>query len=165
MLAAEVRVGLRDALELDEGAEAGYVVDVDAHVLVQQQAAALVDHDERAQGRVERVGQRGGVVDLGQAVAAGARVVAVGADVGDEARAGFAAAFLLAQLEPPARAPEVRVALGEHALVGGAERERALERRGGVGVARLDLDVAAWRGHAVAPYGYHQDFAAILVSM
>ena len=89
----------------------------------------------------------------------------VGADVRDEARTRFAAAVLLAQLEPPARAAEVRVALGEHALVGGAQRERALERRGGVGVTRLDLDVAAGRGHAVAPYGYHQDLAAIFVSM
>ena len=165
MLAAEVRLGLRDALELDEGAEAGNVVDVDAHVLVEQQPPALVDDDEGPEGGVERVGQGGRVVDLGQAVVAGARLVAVGADVRDEARARLGPALLLAQLEASLRPPEVRVALRQDALVGGAEGERALERRRRVGVARLDLDVAAGRGHALVPYGYHHDLAAIFVSM
>ena len=165
MLASEVGVGVRHALELDEGSEPGHVVDVDADVLVEQQAPALVDDDECAEGGIERVGQRGRVVDLGEAVAARARLLAVRPDVRDQPRARLAAAFLLAQLEPPARAAEVRVALREHALVRGAQRERALERRGRIGVAGLDLDVAAGIGHAVAPYGYHHDFAAIFVSM
>ena len=91
--------------------------------------------------------------------------VVVGADVGDQARARLAAAVLLAQLQPPARAAEVRVALGEDALVGGAERERALERRGRVGVARLELDVAAGRGHAVRPVRIPPGLGAIFVSM
>jgi hypothetical protein len=91
--------------------------------------------------------------------------VAVRAGVGDQPRPGLSAALLLAQLEPPARTPEVRVALREDALVGGAEGEGARERRRRVGVAGLELDVAAGRGHALAPYGRHQDLAAIFVSM
>ena len=149
VLAREVGVGVRDALELDEGSEAVHVVEVDAHVLVEQQSAPLVDDDQRPERRVERVAQCRRVADLGQAVRARARLVAVRSHVGDQARPGFAAAGLLAQLQPPARTGEVGVALGQHTLVGSAERERALERRGRIGVTRLELDVAAWRGHAV----------------
>ena len=90
-------------LELDEGPEALDLVEVDAHVLVEQQPAALVDDDQRPERGVERVAQRRRVADLGQAVRARARLLAVGSHVGDQARAGLAAAVLLAQLQPPAR--------------------------------------------------------------
>ncbi len=149
VLAAEVRVGVGHRLELDERPEVAHLVEVDAHVLVEQQVAALLDHDDGAQRGVERLAQGDGVTHLRQPVGARARAVVVGAHVGDQPRAGLAAAVLLAQLQPPASTIEVRVALRQHALVGGAERERALERCGGVGVARLELDVAAGRGHAV----------------
>src|SRR5207237_8843166 len=64
--------------------------------------------------------------------------------VGDELGG---ARLLLAQLEPPAAGGEVRVALAQLAAVLGAQRDAALERALGVGVAGLELDVAPRRGH------------------
>jgi hypothetical protein len=145
VLAREVGFGRRDTFELDERAEAGDLVEVDAHALPEQQVAALVDDHAGAERRVERLAQGGGIAHVGEAVGARARLLAIGPRVGDELGA---ARLLLAQLQPPARAAEVRVALGQDALVRGAERERALERPARIGVARLDLDVAAGRGHA-----------------
>ena len=60
-LGRQVRLGRRDALELDERAEPVDGVEVDAHALPQQQVALLLDHHERAERRVERRAQLVGV--------------------------------------------------------------------------------------------------------
>ena len=60
---AEVRLGRRHALELDERAEPVDRVEVDAHAVPQQQVALLVDHHERAERGVERGAQVVGVLD------------------------------------------------------------------------------------------------------
>src|SRR6185503_4197632 len=95
-------------------------------------------------GGVERLADRGRVLDRDDPVSALARVGCVGPLVGDELGA---AGVLLAQLEAAVRGGEVRVALAQLAAVLGAERAGALERALGVRVAGLELDVTARRGH------------------
>ena len=133
-----------DRLELDEGAEPLHVVEVDADVVAQQQVAPLADHDGGPERRVERRPQRLGVGDVDEAVAALAGRRDVGSLVGDELRA---ARLLLAELEPAARGREVRVALAQDALVAGAERPGGGQRGDGIGVAGLELEVAAQDVH------------------
>ena len=60
---------------------------------------------------------------------------------------------LLAQLQPAVGDAEVGVALDEHAAVLGAELEADRQRALGVGVGRLELHVAAGRGHRREPSG------------
>ena len=131
-------------LELDEGSEPVDVVEVDADVLAQQQVAALAHDVGRAERRVERRPQRLGIGDVDEAVAALAGRRDIGPLVGDELRP---ARLLLAELEPAARGREVRVALAQDALVARAERPGGGQRGGRIGVAGLELEVAAQDVH------------------
>ena len=78
------------------------------------------------------------------AVRGHAHLGVVGPHVGDQVRLPR---LLLAQLQPPGGDAEVRVALHDHALVRGPERQRALERARRVRVDGLELDVAARPAH------------------
>ena len=113
-LGAQVRVRRRDALELDERAQPGDGVEVDADALPQQQVALLLDHDERAERRIQRCAQLAGVVDAREPVAALAGRRLIGAVVLDQGRP---AGLLLAQLQAPASRTEIGVALAQHAAV------------------------------------------------
>ena len=101
--------------EIDERPQALDVVEVDPDTVPDEQAPALVDRDDGAKRRVEGLADRLGVGDVGEAVRARARLRVVGSLVGDEP---CAAGVLLAQLQAPGRAAEVRVALAQDAPVG-----------------------------------------------
>ena len=59
-LVGEVGIRGRDALELEEVPEVLDLVEVDAHVLPQQQVTLLLDHRERAEARLQRGLERRG---------------------------------------------------------------------------------------------------------
>ena len=80
-----------------------------------------------------------GVGDRDEAIAGDACGRRVGAVVGDQRRP---ARILLAQLQAAVRDGEVGVALAQQALVARTGPQGPLERAGGVGVVRLELDVA-----------------------
>ena len=88
--------------------------------------------------------QRRRVVDRDQPVAALARLVGVDAVVLDQ---HGAAGVLLAQLQAARGDAEVGVALAQEPAIAGAEAEHDGQRALGVRVGRLELDVAARRGH------------------
>jgi hypothetical protein len=121
---------------------------VDADPLPQQQAALLVHHDQRAERGVERLVQGRAVLDGRDPVAALARLGRVGPAVLDQRGA---AGLLLAQLEAAVGDAEVRVALGDHAAVLRPHVEADPQRAFRIRVGRLELDVAAWRGHRREP--------------
>ena len=85
-----------------------------------------------------------GVLDRDQPVAALARLVGVDAVVLDQHRA---AGVLLAQLQAARGDAEVGVPLAQEPAIAGAEAEDDGQRALGVRVRRLELDVAARRGH------------------
>src|SRR4051812_27199864 len=144
-LLGEVGVRGGDAFELDEVTEVLDPVQVDAHVLPQQQVALLLDDRQHAEAGLERGLQRAGVVDRDQAIAALACLVGVDPVVLDQ---HGAARLLLAQLEATRGDTEVGVALTQEPAIASAEAEHDGQRALRVRVRRLELDVAARRGHA-----------------
>ena len=135
-----------DALELDEVAEVLHAVEVDADALPQQQVAFLLDHGQHAeaglQRRLQRLpGRRSGSAGSGYSRASSASTRSYWISVG-------AAGLLLAQLQP------ARGRRGSTCRAGvSTPRSRAPEaeddgqRALGIRVGRLELDVAARRGH------------------
>ena len=138
VLGAQVGVRRRDRLELDPVAEPVDVVEVDAHVAPEQQAPPLDDLAGDAERRAQRGDRRLGVGDVGEVIGGQARGGGVGALVADELGAGV----LDPELEPAVARAEVHVALVQRPLVGRAVGEGGAQRRLGVGIARLELDVA-----------------------
>ena len=105
--------------------------------------APLGDRHERAVGGVEGLAQRVRLGDRHAPVGARARIGGVLARILDELVPEWGpAGLLLAQLERPAGAGEVGVALPDLTPVLRAERERPLERTSRIGVAGLELYVA-----------------------
>jgi hypothetical protein len=137
-----VRVGLAlvgdDRLQLQEGAEALDVVQVDARVAPEVESAPLGDDGADAEGARERLAQQVGVGDGDENVVGGARPGLVGAGILDELGRR---ALDLAQLQTAVRDEEVGVALNQQPGRPGAERREARPRRLRVRAARFDLDV------------------------
>ena len=121
-LAGEVRVRLRDRLELEEAAEALDLVEVDADGLPEQQPALLDDLDATPQVSASAARSPPASVDGRRA---GSPTRARPPRPGGGRRSVGAPGLLLAQLQPALRDGEVRVALAEHAVVARAPRASA----------------------------------------
>src|ERR1044071_2594327 len=79
MLSREIGLRGRNRLELDEAAETDHLVQVDPHRIPQEEVPPLVDDASDPQCGLECRPQKAVVVDLGNAIAAWARVTRVGA--------------------------------------------------------------------------------------
>ena len=126
---AEVGVRLGHGLKLDEVPEARNLVQMDADVSPEQQAAGLLDGDKDPEGGRERFLEAVWVVDRDEPIVAHALDRLIGALVLDQ----LGRAVLLAQLQSPVLDPEVGIELLTPALVRGAERERTSSERAGSG--------------------------------
>ncbi len=132
-------------------------VEVDPHVLPQQQAADLLNHHDCSQTVVERGFQRGRVGHRDQVIGAGPRSRLVGPLVGDEC----ADAIFLAEFQPPLARGEVGVGLRQDALIVGSMPQRGGERRLRIVIACLELDIAKWVHRRAKLQGVLYDLAVV----
>ncbi|HEX3392798.1 MAG TPA: hypothetical protein VHS55_09560, partial [Solirubrobacteraceae bacterium] len=120
------------------------IIEVDAHIAPEEQAAALGDHAAYANRCSKRGAQHRAVIHLDDPILTLALLGLVGALELDEVRM---TGTLFAELETTADDLEVGIALPDVAVVLCAESPAHLKRAVWVWIAGLQLDVPSWLLH------------------